>query len=75
MSDEKTPPVLPGQLSLKISQEAPDGPPRTRVTSPLRPRQRSNAAEVRAVRHCLMDVCRLLKQEGWVDILEDFDEA
>jgi len=26
---------------------------------------------VRTLRHCLLDVCRLLKQEGWIDVLDD----
>jgi len=71
--EQKTLPSLDGEDLSKISQEAPDGPSRTRSTPALPLRRRSNAAEVRAVRHCLMDVCRVLKLEGWIDILEDFD--
>ena len=64
---------LPGTSSPIIPQEAPDGPSRTRKTPPLPPRDRSGRLEQSVHRHCLMDLCRLLHQEGWLDILEDFD--
>jgi len=46
----------------------------TERVAPFRPRNRSASRELTAVRHALMDVLRLMKQEGWIDILEEWEE-
>jgi len=47
---------------------------REQRVAPYPPRLRSaDPRELTAVRHAVMDLCRLLKQEGWIDILEEWE--
>lgn len=57
--------------------ESKDGAKRSFVSGSRRepPHVRQNR-QIQLISHCLLDVCRILKQEGWVDVLADeFSDA
>jgi len=68
-----------GDASPKRESQAPKG--RNFRAAPLRREKKYGGRElmrmdetVRVARLVLMDLCRLLKQEGWIDILEDLED-